>query len=177
MPFLLAAALALQVQIQVGPPSDRKRTTVVRDSTAESSELSGGRRGRRRSPTRLPVTAHVLATAFRDPTARALLMRARAERMSQDSSLQAYDATAYQRISAGMGFSKIGRDRLIFRTENVSRVRWQRGIGAYVDVKGARTVIPVAPAEGQKEAQEDLLDELDDMTPIPYYPGHEALWI
>jgi hypothetical protein len=176
MPFLLAAALALQVQIQVGPPADRKRPTVVRDSTPGSVELAG-RRGRRRAAVRLPVTAQVLATAFRDPTARTLLMRARAERMSQDSSLEAYDATAYQRISAGMGFAKIGRDRLIFRTENVSRVRWQRGIGAYVDVKGARTVIPVAPAEGQKEAQEELIDELDDMTPIPYYPGHEALWI
>ena len=48
-------------------------------------------------------------------------------------------ATAYQRISAGFGFSKIGRERLAFRTESATHVRWRRGVGAYVDVTGART--------------------------------------
>src|SRR5262249_50347872 len=125
----------------------------------------------------LPVTAEVLATAFRDPSARTLLERARVARMVQDSALLSYDATAYQRISAGLGFARIGRDRLIFRTENVSRVRWQRDIGAWVDVKGARTAIPIAPDEAQKEAQHDMMDEVQDLSVIPYYPGYEALWV
>jgi hypothetical protein len=71
-----------------------------------------------------------------------LLKQAREARMRQDSALLAYDATAYQRISAGLGFRAFGRDRLLFRTENVSRVRWSRENGAWVDLKGARTVIP-----------------------------------
>ncbi|MDQ3996336.1 MAG: hypothetical protein M3303_04895, partial [Gemmatimonadota bacterium] len=79
--------------------------------------------------------------------------------------------------SAGLGFARIGRDRLIFRTENASHVRWHRDVGAWIEVKGARTVVPIAPGEGEKEARDDLEDELDDMTPLPYYPGYEPLWI
>jgi hypothetical protein len=195
MPALLAAALlsasvALQVRVEVEKKDTTKKTsitvgvgegrrrdtlTIVKDST-DTTAIDAARRGRRGVARRLPVTERVLATAFRDPTARRLLERARAARLSQDSALVAYDAKAYQRISAGMGFSSIGRDRLIFRTENVSRVRWQRGVGAWVDLEGQRTAIPVAPAEAQREAQEDMATDAD-MTPIPYYPGYEALWI
>jgi hypothetical protein len=186
---VLASSLAFQVPVDVKKDTTKKGTytitvggevrrdtiTVVKDST--DSAIVGEQRRRRRSYSRrLPVTAQVLATTFRDPTARQLLARAREARMSQDSALLAYDATTYQRISAGMGFSRIGRDRLIFRTENVSRVRWQRGIGAWIDVKGQRTAIPVAPKEAQEEAQQDMAEEAD-MAAIPYYPGYEALWI
>jgi hypothetical protein len=166
---------SISISISSGPVRRGDTITVVKDST--DSAIVGEQRRRRHSYSRrLPVTAKVLATAFRDPTARELLERARLSRMSQDSALLSYDATAYQRISAGMGFSRIGRDRLIFRTENVSRVRWQRGIGAWIDVKGQRTAIPIAPAEAQEEAQQDMAEEAD-MAAIPYYPGYEALWI
>ena len=163
------------VSVTVGGRRSRDTLTVVKDST---DSIVVGEHGRRRHvyARRLPVTAQVLATAFKDATARELLERARVARMSQDSALTGYDATAYQRISAGMGFSRIGRDRLIFRTENVSRVRWQRGIGAWVDMKGQRTAIPVAPDEAQQDAQRDMVED-PDMAAIPYYPGYEALWI
>ena len=92
MPFLAAAALALQVQL----PADSPATS-------------------RRAPRRVPVTAEHLGTAFRDTAARSLLLRARVARMEQDSALLAYDATAYHRISLGMGFRVLGRDRLVFR--------------------------------------------------------------
>jgi len=187
---LFSAAAPFQVPVDVKIDTAKKSTTaeagrrrrdpndtitVVRDST---DSIVVGEHGRRRHlyARRLPVTAQLLATAFRDPTARQLLERARVARMSQDSALQGYDATSYQRISAGMGFSRIGRDRLIFRTENVSRVRWQRGIGAWIDVKGQRTAIPVAPAEAQEDAERDMAEEAD-MAAIPYYPGYEALWV
>jgi hypothetical protein len=165
------------ISIQAGPGGGRRRdtTVIVKDSTdsATIARQSGRRHGVAR---RLPVTAQVLATAFRDAGARKMLERARVARMSQDSALEAYDATGYQRISAGMSFARIGRDRLIFRTENVSRVRWQRGIGAWIDVKGQRTAIPIAPKEAQEDAQQDMADE-SDMSAIPYYPGYEELWI
>lgn len=162
------------IEISVGNRRARDTITVVRDST-DSLAFSG--RGRRRSVARrLPVTADALRTAYKDANAKKMLEHARVARLQQDSALVAYDATAYSRISAGMGFAKIGRDRLIFRTERAARVRWQRDVGAWIDLKGARTAIPIAPQEAQREAQRDMLDE-GDMTPVPYYPGYESLWI
>ncbi|HEY2375895.1 MAG TPA: hypothetical protein VGH98_07950 [Gemmatimonadaceae bacterium] len=170
-----SAGGAISITSGSGPNRRGDTITVVKDST-DSVIVGEQQRRSHNYSRRLPVTARVLATAFKDQTARDLLARARISRLSQDSALLSYDATAYQRISAGMGFSRIGRDRLIFRTENVSRVRWQRGIGAWVDVKGQRTAIPIAPKEAQDEAQEDMAEEAD-MAAIPYYPGYEALWV
>jgi len=169
--MLILASLALQVQIQMGPSSRRDRPSVVVDSATDSTLTH-----RRRAGRRLAVTEHALATAFKDARARDLLTFARRARLQLDSALVSYDATAYQRISAGLGFSKIGRDRLIFRTESAIRVQWHRDVGAWVDLKGVRTVMPGIPKEGQDEARQDLADE-DDMWPIPYYPGYEQLWI
>jgi hypothetical protein len=98
-------------------------------------------------------------------------------RLHQDSALVAYDAMAYQRVSAGMSFSKIGRDRLIFRHESAARVRWQNGVGIWVDVKGARTALPmVSNAEAKKEMRDEMNDP-DMAAAIPYYPGSEPLWV
>src|SRR3954469_4083951 len=127
-------------------------------------------RSRHRKRTRIPVTPELEASAFRDKAARVLLHQAREARMRQDSALLAYDATAYQRISAGLGFRAFGRDRLLFRSENVSRVRWSRDNGTWVDLKGARTVIPMV-----KHLDDDDDMDPDEMSPIPYYPGREAL--
>lgn len=169
---MLLPLLLLQIQIDAGTPrcDDARRVGTRPGATADTA-------CDRRAPVRIPVTERHLSTAFRDPAARSLLLSAREARVRLDSSLVSYDAMAYQRISAGLGFARIGRDRLIFRTENASRVRWHRTVGAWIDVKGARTAIPIAPDEGQKEAQDDLVDELDEMTPLPYYPGYEPLWI
>jgi hypothetical protein len=116
------------------------------------------------------VTGSHLATAYRDATARSILLLARDARMRQDSALVAYDATTYQRVSAGIGFRKLGRDRLAFRSEGATRVRWRRGVGAYVDVTGSRTVVPIAGKSGHVDIEGSL-------SPIPYYPGSETLWI
>src|SRR5213075_3532999 len=104
---------------------------------------------------RRPVTAEVLATAYKDQTAKATLLHARAARLTQDSSLVAYDAMSYQRISAGMGFSKIGRDRLIFRHESAARVQWRQGVGVWMEARGSRTAIPVAPGEAHDEIRQE----------------------
>ena len=172
MLLLVGAALALQIRINVdaGDCSGARRRPTS-ELTAADTVCD------HRAPRRVLVTAQHLATAFRDPAAKKLLLDARAARLRQDSSIVSYEANSYQRISAGLGFARIGRDRLIFRTENASHVRWHRNVGAWIEVKGARTVVPIAPGEGEKEAREDLEDELDDMTPLPYYPGYEQLWI
>src|SRR5215831_13067847 len=117
---LLGATLALNLApaLQGPPPTPpkppaqqqgqsqprRRRPVAVRDSTADTLN---GRAGWRRSAIRRPVTAEVLASAFKDPTAKTTLLHARAARMTQDSALVSYDEMSYQRISAGLGFTAI----------------------------------------------------------------------
>ena len=120
---------------------------------------------------------------------RALFERARAARADQDSALDSYDATAYQRISAWLGFRKIGRDRLAFRQENASRVRWKRDVGAQVELRGARTAIPIVESakflmsrEDRREMDEEIKGDLgrelaNAISPIPYYPGRDQLFL
>jgi hypothetical protein len=124
----------------------------------------------RKPPKRIAVTPEHLATAFHDAAARSILALAREARTRQDSALRSYDATTYQRISAGLALTKLGRDRLAFRSEEATRVRWRRGIGAYVDVTGSRTVVPIAGKSGDAEIH-------GGMSPVPYFPGSETLWI
>src|SRR5438105_3298074 len=135
MLLILGAVVALNFQaVQIG---GTRRTTIVKDSAGADTVKNSRRAGRRQ-----PVTPELAASAFKDATAKATLIKARVARLRQDSALVAYDAMSYQRISAGMGFSSVGRDRLIFRHESAARVRWQDKIGAWVEVKGARTVVP-----------------------------------
>jgi hypothetical protein len=101
------------------------------------------------------------AGTFKDPTARTILDRARAARLEQDSALRSYDASSYQRVSIGFGPAVVGRDRVIFASETMGRVRWKRDRGAWLELEGGRNRGVIA----------------DMSPPIPYYPGMEALWI
>ena len=172
MLLALSAALALTLQIQVGPSN--RRTPVVRDSTADSTSSRSGRRNR--SGVRRAVTADDQRTAFKDTTARATLLRARVARMSMDSALVAYDAMSYSRLSAGMSFLKVGRDRLLFRHESAARVRWRQGVGVWMEARGQRTAFPSAPKEAREEIRTEMNDP-DMNASIPYFPGYEPLWI
>jgi hypothetical protein len=127
-------------------------------------------------PRRREVTEKDLATAFKDPAAKNLLERARVARLGQDSALNSYDAQSYQRISAGISFSRIGRDRLIFRMEHAGRVRWQRGVGIWIDLTGARTALPGTPDIAQREAGKGIAEAGGEIVPVPYFPGYEPLW-
>lgn len=161
---VLGLMLAMQVTVQVN-----------RDSGSTSAGISV------RPPVRqrVAVTEEHRRTAFKDAAARDLLLRARAARLEQDSSLYSYDVKSYQRISAGMSLRETARERLVWRGENASRVRWQRGIGARVEVLGARMAAPIV--QGIKEAESEMADELeselDDMLAVPYYPGKDQLWL
>jgi hypothetical protein len=166
--MLASLVLALlQASAPVAAQADTVRPSVPANQVVTDSTK---RKREKKPPKRIPLTPELLASAFKDPGARAILQLARSARLSQDSALQGYDATTYQRISAGFGFSKIGPSRLAFRTESATHVRWRRGVGAYVDLTGSRTVIPIAGKSGQASID-------DDISPIPYYPGSETLWI
>jgi hypothetical protein len=167
---LLFAAQSASVRVGV----DQKQDSIERARLIGRAAVTESRRDReRRNPIRIPVTPELERSAFRDSAARTMLLRARAARFEVDSTLLAYDATAYQRVSAGLGFRVLGRDRLLFRTENVSRVRWSRTGGVHIDLKGRRTAIPMVAERDRGEVD----GEIEGMSPIPYYPKREALWV
>ncbi len=186
---LIAVAIFAQTSISIGVGNKAdsavkaKRETHLdslaavrasrRDSLRRVRVVKDSARTTRKRATVLPVTAQVLATAFKDERARRLFMDARAARMRQDSTLQSYDATAYERLSVGLGFKRIGRDRLLMRTERASRVTWSRNVGAQVDVKGARSAFPLLIGVSDSESDADLGAD----GAIPYFPGKETLWI
>jgi hypothetical protein len=124
----------------------------------------------RRRANRIPVTATLLASAYKDPRAASLVARARVARLTQDSALTGYDAISYERMSVGMGFKRIGRDRLLMRSERAAHVLWTRGNPAYVEILGKRAVMPMI--EG---ADADM--NLDEEVALPYFPGREGLWL
>ena len=161
--------LALQVAGTVSQPPRKRPPSFVVDSSIADSTTNSRRR-------RIAVTAGLLATAFRDAQAKELFYRARAARIAQDSFLVSYDAKVRARISVGIGLGALGRERVLFRQESASRVRWQQGVGARVELTGARMAIPVAPASEERSA---ILSNLADgaLGPIPYFPGYEVLWI
>lgn len=121
---------------------------------------------RERPARRIALTPELERTAFRDATARTLLERAREARMAQDSALRSYDATSYMRMSVGLGVRKLGPERLLFRSEHAARVRWARGNGVWVEPTGRRSVVPMGGAD----------IDMSPATPVPYFPGRDALW-
>lgn len=167
--MLLGAVMALHV-FQGGQAPRRERPTIVRDSASTDTVKS------RRPAKRLPVTAELLRTAFRDAGARDMLTRARKTRLAEDSSLVSYVAKARQRTTFTLGIGSIGPQRTMYRSEAVSEVSWRAGVGAQVKLTGARVGMPMGNRDDERD---DLKENLasSDLTPIPYYPGQEALWI
>lgn len=116
---------------------------------------------------RQPVTPELERSAFADPRARVLLERARVARLTRDSALRAYDAQSFIRMSVGLGLRRLGRDRLLFRTEQSSHVLWSRESGLWVEPTGRRTGFPMGHGSV----------DLTAITPVPFFPGRESLWI
>jgi hypothetical protein len=141
-----------------------------RDSLRARRVRSDSVNNARRLAKKIPLTPARLATAFRDPGARALLTSARAARFEQDTALRGYDATAYERMSVGMGFKRIGRDRLLMREERAARIVWSKGSPVLVQLLGKRMVMPMLEGAGDSELGAEGV-------PIPYYPGRESLWV
>jgi hypothetical protein len=181
---LLAAIVFAQSSVTVQLGKDKqdsvakaKRDSIAfrrdehRDSIMAKERVRDSVRKAVRIARRPQVTPAILASAFKDSRARDLLLQARQARLTQDSTLTAYDATTYARMSVGMGFKRIGRDRLLMRSEHAAHVTWQRDKGALVEVKGQRSAMPMI--EGIEKTDINLCCGGD----IPYTPGRETLWI
>src|SRR4030088_2129069 len=175
---LLAAIVFAQSSITLQVGNDKhdsvakaKRDSIAfmrdehRDSMMVKARVRDSIRKVLRIARRPQVTPAILASAFKDSRARDLLLHAREARLIQDSTLTAYDASAYERVSVGMGFKRIGRDRLLMRAERATHVTWQREKGAVVEVKGQRSAFPMI--EGAAGGDVNLGSGGD----IPYYPG------
>src|SRR5690606_32333980 len=156
LPLLAALALQQVEPLPATPDTLRPDSVVVTDTTS--------RRGRR-APRRIPVTPELERTAFLDPAARELLLRAREARLNQDTLLVSYSASAYQRVSVGLAVRRLARDRLFFREEQAVDVQWHRDRGVRAEVQGHRRAIPAV-----RDQQEVGLDD-DPAIPIPYLPG------
>ena len=165
---------AARVERERKQDSSRLRYETWRDSVIAARSGPGTRSDsvdrKRRKAKLIPLTPALLNSAFKDARARDLLAQARLARLSQDSSITGYDATAYERMSVGLGLKRIARERLLMRAERATRVVWTRGSPAYVEVLGRRAVAPVL-----KGMDADL--DFDGVAPIPYYPGRETLWV
>src|SRR5579862_9239122 len=185
----MLAALGFSLLLQQTPPapSQRKQDSVTaaigkKAPGRAADHVAAAQSARARAKARTEeairsLTPEMLASSFKDPQARELLLRARQSRFIQDSALVSYDANSYQRISAWMGFGAMPRARLIFRTEHSGHVRWQRDVGVWMDVTGARMALPGIPDEGEREARGELRSESGDMVPVPYFPGSDPLWV
>jgi hypothetical protein len=169
LPFAFLVQGQVTVRIGGAPQAD---SAAIRAARLEAimEELRSDTAARRRPPRRIQVTREHLATAFRDSAARELVERARIARLEQDSSLLSYDARVYERVSVGLGVTMLGRERLAFRHEDAARVRWHRDRGAWVEMTGNRTVVPIA-RDGEASAG------TTGLAPVPYYPGRDNLWV
>jgi hypothetical protein len=168
MSFVASFLLALGAGA-VQPPSTANVDAQPAASTTRTVHTDSARRREDRAPRHVALTPELERTAFSDASARSLLAHARVARLAQDSALRAYDAKTYQRLSVGMGFRRIGRDRLLMRIENASKVHWDRARGVTVEPTGRRAVFPIVKdADGEAD--------MEDMSPIPYFPGRETLW-
>jgi hypothetical protein len=119
---------------------------------------------------RREVTTAVLSDAYRDSATQSLFLLARRARLQQDAALRGYDAKTQARITARLGTSVLTRNRLLFRTENVSNVRWRRGQGMLIEPLASRTTVPMSKNVNVNGVASELI-------PVPYFPGRDQLWI
>ncbi len=153
-----AAVLAIamfQVQVTVEAPRDTAKLAADSVSVAGRSD-------------RPPPDSATLATAYVDPSARRLLQRARARRDSVDRSITRYEAVVREHISAG--FRAFRRDRLLYRREAASRIRWHHLRTPEVEALAAREVVPIVSTRAK------VPDDLDSYFPhLVYDPADDRL--
>lgn len=170
---LISAACPEALFGQARPKPPVKRDTLTAEERAVAREATRDARSMARrqlspdSVVRRLRADSASATAFSDPEAKRILLRAREARVRQDSALTAYKATATQRISMGLGAKRLGLEKLLFRGDNVAEISWRRDVGVRVRPIGSRVTVPMASS-----ASGDFSSAIS----IPYFPGRESLW-
>lgn len=143
------------------PAVDTARTTPALPAASTTAPTAAAERPR---PSADDATARV------DATAESLLAAARRARVAQDSALVAYDALSRERVTTAIGLRDVAPSATVFRQETAARVRWSRGGGVALDLLGRRRY-----AFGTGAKLRNVMG--DDLAPVPYYPGRDALWV
>ncbi len=170
---LISAACPGALFGQARPKPPVKRDTLTAEERAVAREATRDARSMARrqlspdSVVRRLRADSASASAFSDPEAKRILLRAREARVRQDSALTAYKATATQRISMGLGAKRLGLEKLLFRGDNVAEISWRRDVGVRVRPVGSRMTVPMGG-----NANGDFSGAIS----IPYFPGRESLW-
>lgn len=131
----------------------------------------------------LPAAADTVvdpADTFRDPGARALILRAREARKREMEGMEHYEAELRQRAYLGLRAAAFRRERGILEEERVARVRWERRGELTVAWTGARREIPFLAGMGEADEgiQRDLARDLlrsSDPGPALVDPGDDRL--
>lgn len=154
--------LAVHVAADTGQDSARRQATKAREA----------RRAALEAKREIPLTPALLASAYDGPLTRTLLTRAREARLADDSAIHRYDANSLERFSVWLTVGSIGRERLLLRRDRAEHVRWERGLGAIVDVTGSRAAMPMVPPGN--DANDDV-EDMDQAIALPYAPGRRTL--
>lgn len=117
---------------------------------------------------------------FRDPGARALILRAREARKREVEGIDHYESELRQRAYLGLRAATFRRERGILEEERVARVRWESGGELTLAWTGARRAIPFVAGMGDvdEEVQRDLARDLlrsSDPGPALLDPGDDRL--
>ena len=121
------------------------------------------------------------ADTFRDEAARELIRRARAERGREAAGLASWESTIRERISVGLTTQDIRRERGLFTSERVGRVRWDSTGVETIRWFGIRRAVPIAGegAEIEVEPPENLIefpvDPAGDRLVLAGSPFHHPL--
>ena len=122
-----------------------------------------------------------VADTFRDEAVRELIRRARAERGREAAGLSSWEATIHERISVGLTTRDIRRERGLYTSERVGRVRWDSSGVETIRWFGIRRAVPIAgnAADIEPEEPEDLVefpvDPTGDRLNLAGSPFHHPL--
>ena len=131
--MLLLVPLLIALQGVAAPAARPDTGRTARDTVGAIIDEDSVRFAHWREDRKIALTPELEASAYRDPIAREIILHARRARLSQDSTLLAYDAMAHERLTVGLGIGSAAREKLFLRNETASHVRWQRGRGAVVE--------------------------------------------
>ncbi|MBT8478402.1 MAG: hypothetical protein KJO06_05745, partial [Gemmatimonadetes bacterium] len=107
---------------------------------------------------------------YADEGARYLLQRAREARGTEAAGLASYEATITERIYVGLSASRFRRERGLFLSEQIARVRWDSAGTETYRWMASRQEVPIigdlADDEGRKVERGDYGEDPDDLIPL-----------
>ncbi len=129
----------------------------------------------RRSPPARRDT--IPSDTYADEGARYMIQRARQVRGTEADGLASYEATITERVYVGLSASRFRRERGLFLSEQIARVRWDSaGVETYRWL-GSRQEVPIigdlADDEERKVERGEYGEDPDDL--IPLDPGADRL--